>query len=131
MKKLLQYVRIGFGAILLGIGVANLSGAMPPMHYPEPAHTFMTAMQDTGYIMVIVSVMKVLVGLSMVTHRYVPLALVAFFPITVNMILFHAFLDLRGIAPALAIGLLHVYLLVGYIDVYRPLWGAKPIRATG
>ncbi|AKG37527.1 hypothetical protein VK70_00730 [Paenibacillus durus ATCC 35681] len=116
--------------LLLGIGIADLSGLMPPMHYPEPANTFMEALLDTKYVMFIVSVLKIVVGASLLSNRYVPFALVVFFPITVNMVLFHAFLNFEGIVPAAVIGILHIVLLADYIDVYRPLLQSKSIHSA-
>jgi hypothetical protein len=98
---------------------------MPPMQYPEPADKFMISLLDTGYMMVIVSVLKVLVGVSMLINRFLPLALIVFTPISVNMLLFHAFLDIKSILPALVIGFLNVYLLFAYIESYKPLLKAK------
>ena len=127
-KKITMIARIVFGILLLGaglIGLTSLLGSMPPMQYPEPANKFMIALLDTGYMMVIVSFLKVLVGVSMLINRFVPLALVVFTPISVNMVLFHAFLDIKSILPALLIGFLNVYLLFAYIKSYKPLLKAK------
>lgn len=127
-KKITMIARIVFGIFLLGaglIGLTSLLGSMPPMQYPEPANKFMIALLDTGYMMVIVSFLKVLVGVSMLINRFVPLALVVFTPISVNMVLFHAFLDIKSILPALLIGFLNVYLLFAYIKSYKPLLKAK------
>lgn len=131
MKKIALFVQIGLGLLLLGIGVMNLSGLMPPMEYPEPANSFMAALLDTKYVIFIVSVLKVLVGAALLINRFIPLALLVFFPITVNMVLFHAFLDFKGIVPAIGIAALHVYLLFCHVAAYRPLFESKSIRAGG
>ncbi|MDQ0114198.1 hypothetical protein [Paenibacillus harenae] len=130
MKKAMVIVRIIFGVMLLGIGSFNLIGVMPPMQYPEPAHSFMNALLETKYLMFTISMLKVSVGLSLLTRRFIPLALVVFVPVTVNMILFHAFLDFKGIAPALFVGLLHLFLLYGYRDAYKPMLKAERLRAN-
>jgi hypothetical protein len=117
--------RIVFGLLLLAAGVISLFALAPPMQYPEPADKFMTALVDTGYVMVVVSVLKVLVGVSMLINRFVPLSLVVFIPISVNMVLFHGFLDIKSILPALLIVFLNAYLLFAYIESYKPLLKAK------
>lgn len=124
-KKITMIARIVFGTVLLVAGITSLFGLMPPMQYPEPADKFMISLLDTGYMMVIVSVLKVLVGVSMLINRFLPLALIVFTPISVNMLLFHAFLDIKSILPALVIGFLNVYLLFAYIESYKPLLKAK------
>ncbi|MDQ0193599.1 hypothetical protein [Paenibacillus wynnii] len=126
-QKLAMFVRIVFGIILLGIGLVNLSGMMPAMQYPEPANTLMNSFITSGYIMVIVSLLKVIVGLSMLSNRFVPLALILFMPISVNMILFHAFLNFQGILPALMIGSINIYLLFVNREMYKPLLKSKKI----
>ncbi|MDQ0896563.1 hypothetical protein [Paenibacillus sp. V4I7] len=131
MKKTTTIIRIVFGVLLLGIGLANLSGAMPPMRYPEPANTFMSSLLDTKYIMVIVSLLKVFVGVSLLTSHFVSLALIVFVPISVNMILFHAFLDVQGIVPALVVGSLHIFLLFAYMESYKSLLQAKKMNVRG
>jgi putative oxidoreductase len=124
-RKVTIIARIVFGVFLLGVGLSNLLGLMPTMQYPEAANKFMTALTGTGYMMVIVSILNVLVGVSMLLNRFVPLALVVFTPISVNMVLFHLFLDIKSILPALVIGLLNVFLLFTYIESYKPLLKAK------
>ncbi|MFB9273507.1 hypothetical protein [Cohnella cellulosilytica] len=131
MKKIAVFVRIGLGLLLLGIGVADLLGIMPPMEYPEPANAFMAALLDTKYVMFIVSALKVVAGAALLVNRFIPLTLLVFFPITVNMVLFHTFLDFKGIIPAVAIAVLHVYLLFCNVASYRPLFEPKSIRAEG
>jgi hypothetical protein len=95
------------------------------MQYPEPADKFMTALIETGYMMFIVGVLKVLVGVSLLIKRFVLLSLVVFAPISINMVLFHLFLDIKSILPALVIGFLNVYLLFNYLESYKPLLKAK------
>ncbi|WP_051272187.1 hypothetical protein [Shimazuella kribbensis] len=99
-RKVAIIARIVFGVFLLGVGLSNLLGLMPTMQYPEAANRFMTALTGTGYMMGIVSILNVLVGVSMLLNRFVPLALVVFTPISVNMVLFHLFLDIKSILPA-------------------------------
>lgn len=121
MRKITTVVRIGFGMVLLGMGVATLLGLMPEMEYAQPADKFMVALMDTGYMMVIVSILKVVAGLSLLTGRLVPLALVVFMPISINMVLFHAFLDPVAIAPALFILAVNSGLLIAYRASYSPM----------
>lgn len=123
-------LRIVFGLMLLASGAIMLFNLVPPMEYPEAsANNFMTAIQDTGYILFIVGLLKLLVGLLLIINRFVPLALVIFMPITVNMVLFHAFLDFATILPALIIGFLNIFLLFSYIKSYSPLFKPKNIYA--
>ncbi|KKI91186.1 hypothetical protein WQ54_16235 [Bacillus sp. SA1-12] len=123
--KISLIVRIILGLLLLAAGIMSLFSSAEPMQYPEPADKFMSALIDTGYMIIIIGVLKVLVGVSLLINRFVPLSLVVFTPISINMVLFHAFLDIKSILPALVIGFLNVYLLFNYLESYKPLLKAK------
>ncbi|GIO39631.1 hypothetical protein J41TS12_44920 [Paenibacillus antibioticophila] len=124
-KKSITVIRILFGLMLLAFGIIGLLNLAPESHYAEPATNFMDALIKTGYIMVVVLIMKLLVGTSLLINRFVPLALVLFMPISVNMFLFHLFLDTASIFPALVIVCLNGYLLFAYLEKYKPFLGAK------
>jgi putative oxidoreductase len=94
-KKIIFIVRIVFGLFLLAMGLINLLNPVPSLEFSELGNKFMIALAETGYMMVIVYCLMVLVGLSLLINRFVPLALIIFMPITVNMVLFHAFLDIK------------------------------------
>jgi putative oxidoreductase len=126
-KKIIFIVRIVFGLFLLAMGLINLLNPVPSLEFSELGNKFMIALAETGYMMVIVYCLMVLVGLSLLINRFVPLALVIFMPITVNMVLFHAFLDIKSILPALIIGFLHIYLLFVYIASYKSLLKARDL----
>jgi putative oxidoreductase len=129
-NKINTGIRIVFGILLLGASLPALFGMDDTMEYPEPAHNFMMALEDSGYTLFIVTFLKVLVGLSLVVNRFVPLALVVFMPVSVNMVLFHVFLDIGSILPALVIGVLNVYLMFIHIESYKPLLQAKKTTDT-
>jgi hypothetical protein len=112
---------------MLASGTMITFNLAPSAAFPGEAGQFMTALQNTGYILFIVGILKLLVGLSLLINRFVPLALILFMPITINMILFHAFLAVSTIIPALIIGFLNVFLLYSYIESYRPLFQSKTV----
>jgi putative oxidoreductase len=128
-KKVTMIARILFGLLLLGLGLLGIYfyfiGNTPPPQYSEPANRFSNALQDTGYMMIILSSLYVLVGASMLINRFVPLALILMTPISVNIVLFHLFLDIKSIFLGLVVGFLNVYLLFAYIESYKPFLKAK------
>ncbi|MCZ8520915.1 MULTISPECIES: hypothetical protein [Paenibacillus] len=132
MNKAVLVVRVLFGIFLLAFAVMSFFiEASVPANYPEAAKQFMAGLTGAGYILFIVTLLKGLVGLSMLTGRFVPLALVLFVPISLNMLLFHLFLEPAGMLPALVLFLMNVFLLFGYLDSYRPLLRAKASKGTG
>jgi hypothetical protein len=124
-KKSTTVIRFLFGLMLLAFGISGLLSLMPAPQYAGPANDFMDALIKTGYVMVVVLLMKLLVGTYLLINRFVPLALILFMPISVNMFFFHLFLDIVSILPALVIICLNTYLLFAYLEKYKPFLGAK------
>jgi hypothetical protein len=124
-KKSTTVIRIIFGLMLVGFAISGLLNLMPAPQYAGPANDFMEALIKTGYIMVVVLLMKLLVGISLLINRFVPLVLVLFMPISMNMFFFHLCLDIVSILPALVIIFLNMYLLFAYLEKYKPFLGAK------
>lgn len=124
-KKIMVIIRIVFGLLMLVPGVLNLVNPTADIEFSQPANHFMSALVETEYMLIVVHILMVLVGLSMLINRFVPLSLVVITPISVNMLLFHVFLDIESILPALVIGFLNVYLLFAYIESYHPILKAK------
>jgi putative oxidoreductase len=124
-QKITLIIRFVFGLLLLVLGLNNLLNPSDSMEFSEPANKFMIALVETGYMMEMVYCLMVLVGLSLLINRFVPLALVVLMPISVNMVLFHVFLDLKSIPPSLVIGFLNIYLLFAHIASYQFLLKVK------
>lgn len=85
--------------------------------------------------MVLVKGAEVVVGALLLTVRFVPLALLAFVPIAVNIALYHLVLDPAppGMVVALFVAGLTAFLVWAYRDAYAPLKDARatPAAATG
>ena len=64
---------------------------------------------------------EAIVGILLITDRFVPLALVVLAPISVNIVLAHLALDPAGIAPAAMVAALNVALAIAYRDRYEGL----------
>ncbi|MFB5677033.1 hypothetical protein ACE3NQ_06460 [Paenibacillus terreus] len=124
-QKITLIARIVFGLLLLVPGLNNLINPSYSMEFSEPANKFMMALAETGYIMVIVYSLMVLAGFSLLINRFVPLVLVVFAPVSLNMVLFHVFLDLKSIIPSLIMFFLNIFLLFAHIASYHLLFKAK------
>ena len=92
---------------------------------PEPAESFMGALMETGYLMVLVAAVEVISGIFLMINRYSALMLVLVFPVLLNAFLFHLFLDLKGVGGALLTLSLTVSLMYKSFDTYKALW-SKP-----
>jgi putative oxidoreductase len=109
-----------------GIGLLNLFP--PPPNLPEKLQAFTNGLMATGYFMPFLKGTETLCGLLLLSGCFVPLALVVLAPITINILLVHIFLEPSGLAVALVIAVLQVYLAFfasPYKEVIRQLFRPK------
>lgn len=88
---------------------------------PAGSLAFAGALVGTGYMFPLIKGTEVLVGALLLANRFVPLALALLAPVTVNIVLFHAFLSPSGIGIAVVVALLHVFLAFTHRRAYRPM----------
>lgn len=93
--------------------------ASPPVGI---AGAFVGGLFQSGYFFKLLKVIEVLSGLLLLTGWFTPLILVALFPISLNILLFHAFLEPEGISLAGLIIVLHLFLAWSYRNYYKPLF---------
>ncbi|MBW2191992.1 MAG: DoxX family membrane protein [Deltaproteobacteria bacterium] len=100
---------------------------MPEMS--EAGGTFMGVLMGTGYFMIVVKVVEVLAGLMILTGRFLPLGLILLAPVTVNILLFHIFLDPAGMGMAIFIIAMQLFLAWSYRDSYSGVLQANSTPA--
>lgn len=100
---------------------------MPEMS--EAGGTFMGVLVGTGYFMIVVKVVEVLAGLMILTGRFLPLGLILLAPVTVNILLFHIFLDPAGMGMAIFVVAMQLFLAWSYRDSYSGVLQANSTPA--
>ncbi|WP_179344802.1 DoxX family membrane protein [Winogradskyella ursingii] len=124
-------LRVGLGLILLAFGFNKFFWFMPDFDfsgYPEAKHLFKAIRyswsEDVGksYLMHLVGLVEITVGILLVIKKWVPFALILLGPISVNIVLFHAFLNLPNIAPAILVGVVNTYLIYVNRDAYKSIF---------
>lgn len=118
-SKILRVI-LGLGLIIFGLN--KFFNFMPMPELPEDAASFMSSLQATGYVLPIVGFLEIVIGLMLLVNKAVAFALLLLAPISVNILLFHLFLDLPGIAGAIVIALINIVLIYKSWKVYRPLF---------
>jgi hypothetical protein len=85
---------------------------------------------NLGYLMYVVKVLELLVGIALLSNRFVPLALIVIAPIIANIILAQAMLP--GIGPVLGLVLagLAGYLALAHWESYHHLFSSRPAYAV-
>jgi len=97
----------------------------PKMEIPEGAMAFAAALKNSGYMMQLIGATQLIVGVLLLTNRFVPLALALFAPFIVNSFAFHVFLERSGLPMTCVFVALELYLAWCYRDAYRTMLAAK------
>src|SRR5690606_32931681 len=92
-KILYTIFRFGFCAMLLFFGVNQFFHFLPEHVYPKDAQALITAFSNAGYIFSAVGALQLLLGITLLFNKNIPLGLLLFAPILANIILFHLALD--------------------------------------
>jgi hypothetical protein len=94
---------------------------MPKTPLPAGALAFAGAMMKTGYLYHLVMGTQLIVGVLLLSNRFVPLALALIAPVIVNIFAFHAFLAPSGLGLAIVVAALEVFLAWSYRNAYRSM----------
>ena len=125
------------GRVLMGLmfTVFGLFGLLTYFHVvPQPsgpmsaaAKDFADALTKTGYMVPLSSGTQLVVGLLLLTNRFVPLALTLIAPVIVNIFLFHAFLAPDGLVIPIVLAALEIALAWAYRDAFRPMLAIRTV----
>jgi uncharacterized membrane protein YphA (DoxX/SURF4 family) len=114
-------LRVVLGLVLVLVGLNKLFHFMPtPPPTPE-MQKFLGALAASGYLIPLVAGVEAVVGILLITDRFVPLALVVLAPISVNIVGAHLAMDPAGIAPAAMVAALNAALAIAYRDRYEAI----------
>lgn len=129
MKIAIIVVRSLFGLLFVFSAVVVLFKV--PMDAPPPtgdALTFMTGLMATGYFMTLLKVTELICGILLLVNIWAPLATVVLFPISLNILFFHAFLDdPKNLPTAVFVILANLFLAYAYRKNYMGLLAIKPL----
>lgn len=127
--KLVMVLRLIFGLHFLFNG---LNFFFHFLTIPAPANPlatqFMKAMVDTGVIFTAVKSTEVVTGVLLLANRFVPLAVIAALPVSLNVFFVDVFLIGTWFGGYVLGGgtlLLNVLLLLAYLKYYQPMLVAR------
>lgn len=125
--KVYTIIRIIFGFMIIGSGIAMLFGLTDNMNYTsEGATDLWGAFKAAGYFLPFLAIVKIVCGLAILLNRFAKVALVIFMPVSIHMVLFHiAFLEIASGVPAYMILAINTYLLFKNLDSYRSMLTMK------
>ncbi len=115
-------VVLGLGLLFFGLSKLIDFSIMPTHIYTGEAAIFIDSLSNTGYILKVVGFFEMVIGLLFIINKWVPFGLLLLAPITVNILLFHVFLDTPGLVIALVITIINAVLIYKYWRYYKPLF---------
>lgn len=125
MKVALIIIRLLMG---LMFAFASVTFFFKLMDVPEATGNvkiFNDGIMASIYLMPTVKVFELLCALAFLSGRFVPLATVVIFPIILNILLFHVFLEPSGLPIAVLLMLGDLFLAYYYRDRFKPMLAAK------
>jgi len=119
-----KIVRLLLGFILIVFGLNKLvpEPFIPLPELPVKAGDFMTSLGATGYVLKTVGIIEILIGILLLMKKWVAFALIVMVPISLNILLFHLFLDVSGIGGALLVASLNGILIYKHWEHYKSLF---------
>ena len=117
-----KIVRIVLGLALLVFGANKFLHFIPMEVAVGGAKEFMTSLGAAGYIFPVVGFLEVIIGILLLSKKWVAFALVLLAPISINIMLFHLFLDIPGAPIALLILIFNGILIFKHWQQYKPLF---------
>lgn len=108
-------VRILLGAAMLVFGLNKIFHFFaPPPHEGDAAKAFLGGLAEAGYFFPFLGGVEALCGAALVLGLFVPLSLLVLAPVMINIVLFHLFLDIGGMALGGLLALMQVYVMWAY-----------------
>ena len=126
--------RTFLGVVLVGSVLARVfAPQLADSGFPAAGQAWLDVMRETGYLQAFVYATEFVVGILLLTGRFVPLALVVFAPVNLNIILFHVFLAPSPGRTVLILLLLaaHLLLVYRYRLAFGPLFRPVEPRWSG
>ena len=118
--------RVLLGLVFLVFGLNAFFNFIPSPPLPEAAGKWLGGVSTGGYFIPFLKITEIALGIALLTGYFVPLSLVILMPISINILLFHAFLEgPQTIVMPVIILILHIYLAWSYRDSYKQLFSPK------
>jgi hypothetical protein len=87
--------------------------------------TFNDGLEASKYMITTIKLFELVCAVSFLSGRFVSLATVIIFPITLNILLYHSFLDPQGLSVAVPLMIGNLFLAYYYRDRYKPFLAIK------
>jgi len=117
-----KIIRFLLAIILILIGLNKFLNFIPAPAIPEDASQFMGSLKATGYVLPVLGFVEIIIGLLLLFNKWVAFAVLALIPISVNVLLYHLFLDIPSIGIAALVAIINFILIYKLWPKYKPLF---------
>jgi putative oxidoreductase len=125
MKIAVIITRILMGALFIMSSVVVLFNLVPVPELQGANKTFNEGLAAAGYLVPMLKVFELLVGLAFLVNRFMALACVVAFPITLNILVYHMVLAPEGLAVGILLFAGNLFLAYQYRTRYQPVLALK------
>ncbi|MBU2903391.1 MULTISPECIES: DoxX family membrane protein [Arenibacter] len=113
-------LRFVFGIFLIVFGANKFLHFMPAGQMSEAAMNYFSALMSTNTLYV-VAIVEILSGLSLLTNKFGALMMIILMTVSVNALLFNAFLEPGSIGLTLVLLVLNIVMLYAYKERYKDI----------
>ena len=121
MKIAVIIVRILMGLLFLFAVVTYFFNLWQQRELTGNVKIFMDGIKATGYLMPLIKITELLCGIAFLTGRFVPLATIIIAPVIIDIFLFHAFVDPKGLPAGIFLLLANLFVAFANREKYRPV----------
>ena len=107
--------------MLVVFGLNKFLSFLPALELTGTAKIYMDGLFASGFTFPVIAIVEILVGIALLANKYVPLALILFAPISVNILLYHVVLDLPNGAVGFVVFAMNLILLFANKKSYDSL----------
>ncbi|MDR6943559.1 DoxX family membrane protein [Mucilaginibacter pocheonensis] len=125
MKIAVIIVRILVGLMFLFSSIVVLFKLVPTPELKGGVKVFMEGINASGYLLPFIKITELVCSIAFITGRFVTLATVLIFPVMLNIVLFHAFLDPAGLPTVIALLIGVLFLAYANRKNYAALFAVK------
>jgi len=125
MKIATIIIRILIGLLFLFTSIGFFLKLFPEPEYEGNFKAFQVGIIASTYLIPLAKSIELLCGLSFISGRYVTLANILIFPVTVNILFINFFLTPEGLPLALFVFLGNLFLIFSHWENYKGLFIAK------
>ncbi|GBF20511.1 DoxX protein [Arenibacter algicola] len=113
-------LRFVFGIFLIVFGTNKFLHFMPAGQMSEAAMNYFSALTSTNTLYV-VAIVEILSGLSLLTNKFGALMMIILMTVSINALLFNAFLEPGSIGLTLVLLILNIVMLYAYKERYKDI----------